>query len=41
MTTDTRATRYRTGIAASPMAEQTAGSPRRFRVKGWPPAGVA
>jgi len=35
MTTDTSATPYRTGIAATPMPEQTVGDPRRFKVKGW------
>ena len=35
MTTDSSATRYRTGTAARPMPEPTVGDPRRFKVKGW------
>jgi hypothetical protein len=35
MTTDTSATRNRTGTAARPMPGQTMGDPRRFNVKGW------
>ena len=35
MTTDTSATRNRTGTAARPMPEQTVGDPRQFRVKSW------
>jgi hypothetical protein len=35
MTTDTSATRNRTGMAAGPMPEQAMGDPRRFNVKGW------
>ena len=35
MTTDTSATRDRTGTAATPVPGQTRGDPRRFNVKGW------
>src|SRR6266516_767321 len=35
MTTDTRPTRKRTGMAARPMPGQTIPDPRRFNVKGW------
>jgi hypothetical protein len=35
MTTDTSATRDRTGMAATPVPGQATGDPRRFNVKGW------
>src|SRR6476646_4645621 len=35
MTTDTSATRSRTGMAARPAPGQAMGDPRRFNVKGW------
>src|SRR5438552_18571997 len=35
MTTDTSATRKRTGMAARPMPGQTIPGPRRFNVKSW------
>ena len=35
MTTDTSATRDRTGTAATPVPGQARGDPRRFNVKGW------
>ena len=35
MTTDTSATRSRTGMAARPAPGQARGDPRRFNLKGW------